>query len=146
MRKLALIAAAAAAVIAGSAGAAQASPAIYVANTPVFNAVYTPGGQPLLQQVQYFWGGRNYCWYDGGWNGPGYYWCGYGGRRGFGWGGGLGWHGWARGGGHYRGASYSAHRGHVGGGRGHGGGHSGGHGGGHGGGHAGGHGGGDHHH
>jgi len=39
-------------------------------------------------------GGHNYCWYDGGWSGPGYYWCGYGYTRGYGFGGGEGWHGW----------------------------------------------------
>ncbi len=75
------------------------------------------------------WGGRQYCWYDGGWRGPGWYWCGYANRYGYGWGGPRGWE-----------------RGHGGGGRGgmrggmRGGGHGGG---GHGGG---GHGGGGHHH
>ena len=67
----------------------------------------------------YFWGGRDYCWYDGGWHGPGWYWCGYAWRRGFGWGGPHGWRGWARGGGH--GGGYGGGRG------GHGGGHGGGH-------------------
>ncbi|MCL2714584.1 MAG: hypothetical protein FWD68_08410 [Alphaproteobacteria bacterium] len=71
----------------------------------------------------YFYGGRQYCWYDDAWQGPGYYWCGYAWRRGAGWGGPAGWRGWHRGGG-----------GHAvrGGGRGGGGGHGGG---GHGGGH-----------
>ena len=39
-------------------------------------------------------GGHNYCWYDDGWSGPGYYWCGYGYYNGYGYGGGEGWHGW----------------------------------------------------
>ena len=53
----------------------------------------------LTETVQLFvWGGRRYCWYDDGWQGPGWYWCGYAWRRGYGWGGGYGWHGW--GGGH----------------------------------------------
>jgi hypothetical protein len=39
-------------------------------------------------------GGRRYCWYDDGWHGPGYYWCGYGYYQGYGYGGGEGWHGW----------------------------------------------------
>ncbi|ABE62968.1 hypothetical protein Nham_2175 [Nitrobacter hamburgensis X14] len=106
-----------------------------------------------IQPVQFFYGGRNYCWYDNGWRGPGFYWCGYAFRRGMGWGGGAGWHGWHRGGqhfgGHRGGPRPGIHRGgpgrsgmHHGGGRGHGGGH---HGGGHGGGgHGGGHGGGGH--
>ena len=51
-----------------------------------------------------FANGRWYCWYDSGWRGPGYYWCGYAFRAGFGWGGGDGWLGhWRRGGGHWRG-------------------------------------------
>ena len=39
-------------------------------------------------------GGGAYCWYSGGWHGPGYYWCGYAWRRGYGWGGPWGWRGW----------------------------------------------------
>ncbi|HET7847702.1 MAG TPA: hypothetical protein VFL51_01440 [Pseudolabrys sp.] len=51
-------------------------------------------GLGLVEQTQFVIGGRNYCWYDGGWHGPGWYWCGYAWRRGFGWGGPRGWHGW----------------------------------------------------
>jgi hypothetical protein len=51
----------------------------------------------LTQNVGYYWGGHQHCWYDDGWHGPGWYWCGYAWRRGSGWGGGSGWHGWARG-------------------------------------------------
>ncbi|MDB5734072.1 MAG: uncharacterized protein JWP16_334 [Alphaproteobacteria bacterium] len=85
-----------------------------------------------------YWGGHRYCWYDGGWHGPGYYRCGWRLRHGFGWGGGIGWNGWG-GGGHYRGGYHGG---------GFGGGHHGGggfHGGGHGGSHGGNHGGGGHH-
>src|SRR5579883_26816 len=49
-----------------------------------------------IEDAQFFFGGRNYCWYDRGWRGPGWYRCGYEFRRGFGWGGGLGWRGWRR--------------------------------------------------
>ena len=48
----------------------------------------------LKQDVQYFYGGRQYCFYPDGWRGPGFYWCGYNGRRGYGWGGPMGWRGW----------------------------------------------------
>jgi hypothetical protein len=92
--------------------------------------VYTPGNQPLLEQAQFLWSGRNYCFYDFGWRGPGYYWCGYAYRRGYGWGGPVGWHGWGRGGGYHGGY-------HGRGGYGHGGGWGGGH-------HGGGYGGGNH--
>jgi hypothetical protein len=44
----------------------------------------------------FFFGGRDYCWYDGGWNGSGWYWCGYGYRHGYGWGGGEGFRGWGQ--------------------------------------------------
>ena len=45
----------------------------------------------MIDNVQVFWwGGRRYCWYDDGWQGPGWYWCGYAWRRGLGWGGGHG--------------------------------------------------------
>jgi hypothetical protein len=37
--------------------------------------------------------GRTYCWYESGWNGPGWYWCGYAWHRNFGWAG-HGGHGW----------------------------------------------------
>ena len=54
----------------------------------------------VTENVQlYMFGGRRHCWYDDGWQGPGWYWCGYRHRRGFGWGGGAGWHGWGGGGG-----------------------------------------------
>ena len=58
----------------------------------------TADGLGLVEKSQ-FYGGRNYCWYDDGWQGPGFYWCGYNLRRGFGWGGPMGWHGWRGGGG-----------------------------------------------
>jgi hypothetical protein len=139
MRKFTLIATAASALMAGAlvSSAADAAPSFHAVPAPTLEALYTPGGPPLLQDVQYFWGGRNYCWYDGGWHGPGYYWCGYAGRRGLGWGGGYGWHGWGHGG-RYHGAGFDVHRQHFGGGDHHGGDF---HGGGHGGDH-----GGDHHH
>ncbi len=52
------------------------------------------GAAGVAVGAPYVWGGRNYCWYPGGWRGPGWYWCGYAYRRGYGWGGGAGWHGW----------------------------------------------------
>jgi hypothetical protein len=52
------------------------------------------GEQSAIDQVQYRYAGREYCWYDDGWHGPGFYWCGYRLRTGFGWGGPEGWHGW----------------------------------------------------
>ncbi|MHB8886740.1 MAG: hypothetical protein ACYC5H_16985 [Methylovirgula sp.] len=79
-----------------------------------------------VQNVQYMWGGRGYCWYPTGWHGPGWYWCGYAWRRGFGWGGGYGWHGW-RGGRGWGGHGW--HGGHGGWHGGHGGWHGGHHGG-----------------
>ena len=100
-----------------------------------------------VEKAQFFFGGRNFCFYPDGWHGPGFYWCGYAWNNGVGWGGGEGWHGW-RGGGGRRGGGFGG-GGHGGGGR-PGGGHGGG---GHGGGGrpggglgGGGHGGGGHRH
>ena len=95
MRKFTLIALAVTATMAVStySGGAQAAPALAGAS-PISHALYQPGNQPLLRKAQYFHGGRNYCWYSSGWKGPGFYWCGYAGRRGFGWGGASGWNGW----------------------------------------------------
>lgn len=51
-------------------------------------------GRPV-ENVQYFsLGGSDYCWYSGGWNGPGWYECGDQEIYGFGWGGPYGWNGW----------------------------------------------------
>ena len=49
-----------------------------------------------VEPAQFFWGGHRYCWYDFGWQGPGWYRCGFAWRTGFGWGGPVGWHGWRR--------------------------------------------------
>lgn len=48
----------------------------------------------MIDTVQFVYGGRRYCWYDIGWNGPGWYWCGYSGRRGYGFGGRRGFRDW----------------------------------------------------
>jgi hypothetical protein len=101
MKKIALAVALAlgGAVLAGPVAAMPAGP------------LALPSAASDVQQVQYIYGGRNYCWYGNGWHGPGYYWCGYAFRRGFGWGGGYGWRGWGGGGrgprvGYYRGGGY----------------------------------------
>jgi hypothetical protein len=85
----------AAASLALSLGPATAWPNAGLSANPAMNDV---------QQAQFFYGDREYCWYDNGWHGPGFYWCGYALRRGYGWGGGYGWHGWH--GGHRGGTVY----------------------------------------
>jgi len=76
-------------------GAASAAPADTSAPTAhMISGVYNPAEPAGLIKAQFLFGGRNYCWYPGGWHGPGYYWCGYANRRGLGWGGPQGWHGW----------------------------------------------------
>lgn len=52
------------------------------------------GNSAITEQVQFRLGAYDYCWYDDGWRGPGWYWCGYGHRVGFGWGGPVGWNNW----------------------------------------------------
>ncbi len=70
-------------------GAASAEPA-----PQLIFGVDQPGDVVSLERVQFAFGGHSYCWYDAGWQGPGFYWCGYANRRGLGWGGGDGFHGW----------------------------------------------------
>lgn len=59
------------------------------------------GGLNAVEQAQYVWRGRRYCWYAAGWHGAGWYRCGYRWRRGYGWGGPMGWRGWSYGPGRY---------------------------------------------
>jgi hypothetical protein len=42
--------------------------------------------QPL-ENADFIYNGRQYCWYEDGWRGPGWYWCGYAHWEGAGWGG-----------------------------------------------------------
>jgi hypothetical protein len=70
-------------------GAASAEP-----SSQLIFGVDRASDAPLLERVQFVFGGHNFCWYDSGWQGAGFYWCGYANRRGLGWGGGDGFHGW----------------------------------------------------
>lgn len=100
MSKLAVGLSALALVAAGTlaSGSASAAPAFATGGG------YDIGGDGNVQNVDYFYEGRRYCWYPDGWHGPGWYWCGYAWRRGLGWGSPVwGWNGWAWGGPRYRG-------------------------------------------
>ena len=88
MRKLALALCAASAL-------AGAHFAIQPAMAGVTPAGAIPSAPPNgLEEVQYRWRGRSYCFYPDGWQGPGWYRCGWQRRRGMGWGGPMGWRGW----------------------------------------------------
>ncbi len=72
---------------------AQAAP---VVNADVIRAAadrMSPVTEAQYAYVRY-WRGRRYCFYWDGWQGPGWYRCGYEWRHGYGWGGNPGWHGW----------------------------------------------------
>jgi hypothetical protein len=84
-----------------------AAATIFLAGAPIMGAnvgaapIVAPGAiraaadsLNVVESVQFIWLGHDYCWYDDGWNGPGWYWCDYGYRIGLGWGGGYGWHHW----------------------------------------------------
>jgi hypothetical protein len=47
-----------------------------------------------IVRLAHMWEGQDYCWYDNGWNGAGWYVCGSEKRRGSGWGGPDGWNSW----------------------------------------------------
>ena len=99
------LAATAAVMVGGNAGAASMS-------APA--AMRTAAdGLKMTQNVQFFWSDHNYCWYDDGWNGPGWYWCDMYLQSGIGWGGGYGWHHWR--GGHPRSYYQGGRGGHDGG-------------------------------
>jgi hypothetical protein len=99
-----IVGAAAASSLLGSAIAANASPLLV-------RGVDEPSAA-VVEKAQYVYYGRNYCWYDGGWRGAGWYWCGYAGRRGFGWGGAAGWRGWSYGPTYWRGGAWVGPRGY----------------------------------
>ena len=89
LRKLAFILAVAAGAtlhLASPAPAAIADGALAGRTSLIDNA--------LIERVQYAYGGQNYCYYETGWKGPGWYWCGHAGTYGVGWGGAYGWRGW----------------------------------------------------
>ncbi|HEY2483261.1 MAG TPA: hypothetical protein VGI30_13855 [Caulobacteraceae bacterium] len=118
--RTAIVAVAAALATAGAASAGV-TPTQATINPPparLFVGVYSSAEPAVLENTAWVWGGRNYCWYPGGWRGPGYYWCGYAWRRGFGWGGPVGWNGWGGGGwhrgwrGHGWGHGWHGHHGH----------------------------------
>jgi hypothetical protein len=104
MKTFPLILAAAAAglaltAVSAPAEAAGANPLLVRDAAPERGTLVFGGTGPgaSLEQAQWLFGGRQYCWYDRGWRGPGWYWCGYAYRRGYGWGGPVGWRGWDRG-------------------------------------------------
>ena len=51
----------------------------------------SPAHKSRAESVQFYWNDQQYCFYEDGWHGPGWYMCGYAWRRGYGWGGGRGW-------------------------------------------------------
>lgn len=78
--------------------------ALAVGSVPVYATAQPTLTATRIGLLSFLFGGRQYCWYDAGWQGPGWYWCGYQSRRGLGWGGGDGWNGHRGGGG--RGGGY----------------------------------------
>jgi hypothetical protein len=80
-------------------GAALLSVPVEAAVFPGFSGLKAATATLALTETAqlYVFGGRRYCWYDDGWSGEGWYWCGYQFRRGIGYGGGVGFQGWRRG-------------------------------------------------
>ena len=94
MRKLMFAVTAATALAA--CGALMSRPAEAAVIGPSSDYRAAVDGFNMLQNAQFFHEGRQHCWYNNGWRGPGWYWCGYAFRRGLGWGGEEGWRGWER--------------------------------------------------
>src|SRR5258707_11070136 len=91
MRSLTLTVAAAAALLSADSVANRASAMMFASPAGIRAVIESLN---VTENVQYVYGGRGYCWYDYGWNGPGWDWCGYAYRRGFIVGGGGGFFGW----------------------------------------------------
>jgi hypothetical protein len=91
MRNLVLVGAAAAVLFAGGMQVSTRAEAA----TGMFDGVRGAVERlDLIERAQFIYLGRQHCFYPDGWHGPGWYWCGYNWRRGFGWGGPEGWRGW----------------------------------------------------
>ena len=98
MRTLITGAAAAVSLFGASAACGQTQTA---APAQLIVGVDRAGDMPAFTPAQFAYLGHDYCWYPGGWKGPGFYWCGYAWRHGYGWGGPVGWMGYSYRGGHY---------------------------------------------
>ncbi len=72
LRKLAFRLALAAGLALPLAGAAEAAMIDGVIASPNPSDQFMP-----VEKAQFVYGGQNYCWYGAGWQGPGFYWCGY---------------------------------------------------------------------
>jgi len=86
--------------LAVAAGALLAATQANAGSFPVNNMNTTGAGTGLVDKVAvrvYVHEGHRYCFYFGGWHGPGWYRCGFAFRRGFGWGGVYGWNDWSYG-------------------------------------------------
>ena len=68
-RKLALSLAAAAVLIVSF--AVPASATLGVGGFAVRDSL---AQSSAVEKAQFVWGGRNFCWYNSGWQGPGWYW------------------------------------------------------------------------
>jgi len=77
----------AAATLCLTAGASQAMPLSA-------DALNGAAAMPIENAAVYVYEGNRFCFYNDGWNGPGWYRCGFSSRRGVGWGGVYGWQGW----------------------------------------------------
>lgn len=82
---------AAALVLAGAGLLASGATAAPLA--PASGPTSVTSGLPV-EAVDFYYNRRRHCWYWDGWHGPGWYWCGYNLRRGYGWGGPAGWNRW----------------------------------------------------
>ena len=76
------------------ANCAQAGVGDYARGAPLSLKFMSPA-----EKAQYYSldDSSNYCWYNNGWQGPGWYLCGDEWLNGFGWGGPYGWNGWGGG-------------------------------------------------
>jgi hypothetical protein len=96
----------------------QPEPGPYGAAPPPYGVAPIPEQQVVVEPgpYPYVYGGYRYCWFPGGWRGPGWYVCNYGPWvSGYWWGGPYGWRGWGGYGGRFYGGGFRGYGFHGGG-------------------------------
>jgi hypothetical protein len=88
MRNCKLVLAGALVAALGLVGQAQAGP------LGLPDGTQAAAGHLGIVEPVHMMGHHNYCWYEDGWNGAGWYQCGYALLKDQGWGGPYGWNGW----------------------------------------------------
>lgn len=81
-------------VTAGTPDIKQGGPLLLAPCTELPQQGWTIDQSGITEPEYYWYSGHRFCWYDNGWHGSGWYWCGENFNQGIGWGGPIGWRWW----------------------------------------------------